>query len=147
MINESCKSKWESVVLNLNLGSQQPFDFLVGVGGGGYWLFWEQKVCLQFLDKKTICFWPWQKKIFVLPSAAMKWNAKIEKEELFSTCLEKNYVLSDAAKYFTRKLAPSYVGPFYIHKRLSPWTYELRDAEGNSKGVWHTKDLKPGPDD
>lgn len=58
----------------------------------------------------------------------------------------KNYVISDATKYFSKKLAPKYVGPFYIKKRISPWTYELRDVEGNSKGIWQVKDLKPSPD-
>lgn len=56
---------------------------------------------------------------------------------------KRNFVLSDAVKYFSQKLAPKFVGPFLIKKRLSPWTYELADADGNSKGVWHTKDLKP----
>lgn len=59
----------------------------------------------------------------------------------------KNYVLSDASKFFTHKLAPKYIGPFYINKRLSRWSYELRDELGNHKGVWHTKDLKPNPSD
>ncbi|KAG5866198.1 hypothetical protein JTB14_031868 [Gonioctena quinquepunctata] len=36
----------------------------------------------------------------------------------------------------------SYVGPFLIYKKISPWMYELRDQAGNPKGVWHTKDLK-----
>lgn len=56
---------------------------------------------------------------------------------------KRNYVLSDAAKHFSQKLAPKFVGPYFIKKRLSPWVYELRDSDGNSKGVWHTKDLKP----
>ncbi|KAG5888183.1 hypothetical protein JTB14_016399 [Gonioctena quinquepunctata] len=60
---------------------------------------------------------------------------------------KRNYVLSGASKYFTRKLAPKYVGPYYIKKRLSPWTYELRDVDGNSKGSWHVKDLKPSLQD
>lgn len=60
---------------------------------------------------------------------------------------KKNYVLSDASKYFSHKLAPKFVGPFYIKKRVSPWTYELRDEFGNSKGVWNIKDLKPDPND
>ncbi|KAJ8909246.1 hypothetical protein NQ315_007343 [Exocentrus adspersus] len=58
----------------------------------------------------------------------------------------KNYVLSDAAKYFSQKLAPKYIGPLLVHKRVSPWTYELRDSIGNSKGVWHIKDLKAAED-
>lgn len=55
----------------------------------------------------------------------------------------KNHVLSDAANYFSRKLAPKFVGPYYIHRRLSPWTYELRDADGKVlTGTWNIKDLK-----
>lgn len=54
----------------------------------------------------------------------------------------KNHVLSDAARYFTKKLAPEYIGPFKISKRISPWTYELKDANGKPAGVWHAKDLK-----
>ncbi|KAG5898724.1 hypothetical protein JTB14_020918 [Gonioctena quinquepunctata] len=49
---------------------------------------------------------------------------------------KKNYVLSNASKYFSQKLAPRYVGPFLIYKKISPWMYELRDQAGNPKGVW-----------
>lgn len=59
----------------------------------------------------------------------------------------RNYTLSDAAMYYTKKLAPKYIGPFFIKKKISPWTYELRDEAGNSRGVWQAKDLKPTPDD
>lgn len=55
----------------------------------------------------------------------------------------RNFVLSDASKYYTAKLAPKFIGPFIVHKRLSPWVYELRDMDGNAKGVWSVKDLKP----
>jgi len=56
----------------------------------------------------------------------------------------KNYVLSDAAKYFSSKLAPKFIGPLIIHRRLSPWTYELKDLDGKVQaGSWHSKDLKP----
>ncbi|KAJ8912315.1 hypothetical protein NQ315_005919 [Exocentrus adspersus] len=58
----------------------------------------------------------------------------------------KNYVLSDATKYFSQKLAPKHVGPFLVHKRISLWTYELRDLQGTAKGVWNLKDLKPAED-
>lgn len=39
----------------------------------------------------------------------------------------RNYILSVGERHFTKKLAPKYNGPFYIHKQLSPWTYQLRD--------------------
>lgn len=55
----------------------------------------------------------------------------------------KNYVQSDASRYFTSKLAPKFVGPYRIKKRKSYLTYELVDDYGTSKGVWHVKDLKP----
>lgn len=59
----------------------------------------------------------------------------------------KNYVLSDASKYFNAKLAPKFVGPFLISKRVSPWTYELKDSAGKPLGIWHAKDLKSHPPD
>lgn len=55
----------------------------------------------------------------------------------------KNVTRSDAAQYYTAKLAPKYLGPFFVHKRLSPWTYELRDSSQRAAGVWNAKDLKP----
>lgn len=59
----------------------------------------------------------------------------------------KNYVLSDATKHFTAKLAPKFVGPFIVHKKLSPVTYLLVDSNNVKKGVWHVKDLKSHPPD
>lgn len=59
----------------------------------------------------------------------------------------KNYVQSDAARFFSQKLAPKYIGPFMIKKKISPWTYELADRQGNLKGTWHAKDLKPASND
>lgn len=58
-----------------------------------------------------------------------------------------NFVLSDATKHFSSKLTPKYIGPFYIHKKISPWTCALRDAGG--KVVARSSgggDLKMGPD-
>lgn len=59
----------------------------------------------------------------------------------------KNHVLSNAANAFTAKLAPKYVGPFVIKKKLSPLAYELADHQGKSGGVWHIQDLKAHPPD
>lgn len=56
---------------------------------------------------------------------------------------KKNKSLSNAANYFSAKLAPEFVGPFIIHKRTGTCTYELKDSNGVSKGVWHVQDLKP----
>lgn len=54
----------------------------------------------------------------------------------------RNYIISDASKNFSKKLAPKYIGPLTVCRRLSPWTYELKDENGKSHGVWHLKDLK-----
>lgn len=54
----------------------------------------------------------------------------------------RNKVLSDATKNFSAKLAPKYVGPFRIRKRIGYLTYELVDGD-RSVGNWHVQDLKP----
>lgn len=56
--------------------------------------------------------------------------------------LKKNYVQSNAANYFAAKLAPIYVGPFKIAKKISDLVYTLEDAQGVIVGNWHTSDLK-----
>lgn len=60
---------------------------------------------------------------------------------------KRHFSLSDASKHFTSKLAPKYVGPYKICRILSPWSYELRDTDGRSIGIWHAKDLKAHPPD
>lgn len=57
----------------------------------------------------------------------------------------KNYALSSKIDYFAAKLAPKYLGPFWVSKKLGYLTYELVDGDGNFKGNWHAKDLRPGP--
>ncbi|KAJ8940177.1 hypothetical protein NQ314_010802 [Rhamnusium bicolor] len=66
--------------------------------------------------------------------------------EIGSRVYRKNFVLSDAAQHFSSKLAPKYVGPFIVAKKVSPWTYELKDVDGRFRGTWHAKDLKPSPE-
>ncbi|KAK9718339.1 hypothetical protein QE152_g23253 [Popillia japonica] len=39
----------------------------------------------------------------------------------------KNFVLSDASKFYAAKLADKFIGPFLIHRKVSPTTYELKD--------------------
>lgn len=55
----------------------------------------------------------------------------------------KNKSLSDASKYYTSKLAPHYLGPFWIKRMIRSTTYELMDRDGKPCGIWHVQDLKP----
>lgn len=55
----------------------------------------------------------------------------------------RNFVLSDASRHFTAKLAPKYVGPFVVSRKVSPVILELEDQAGRMVGRWHVVDLKP----
>lgn len=57
----------------------------------------------------------------------------------------REHLLSNAAKYFSAKLGPKFSGPYVISRRISPWSYEIKDDMGNVKGIWNVKDLKPDP--
>lgn len=60
----------------------------------------------------------------------------------------KNYVLADAFKHFNANLAPKYIRPFEVHRKILPWTYEMKDIEGRPvQGSWNIKDLKAYPPD
>lgn len=55
---------------------------------------------------------------------------------------KRNFVLSDASKHFSAKLAKKYVGPFVITRKVSSVVMELEDLTGKSAGRWHVIDLK-----
>lgn len=55
---------------------------------------------------------------------------------------KRNFILSDASKNFSAKLAPKYIESI-ITRKLSPIVYELSDLKGNQLGKFHIKDLKP----
>lgn len=57
--------------------------------------------------------------------------------------LKRNFVQSDAAGFFSAKLASKFVGPFEVTKKISPTTYQLKDEEGRDVGRWHVSDLRP----
>lgn len=60
----------------------------------------------------------------------------------------KNFVLFDAAKYYTAKLADKFVEPFMIHGKVGRNSYELkRMDEKVLPGTWHSSHLKCQPDD
>lgn len=57
----------------------------------------------------------------------------------------KNFILSDASKYISKKLCPKFIGPLTVHKKVSPWTYTLKDEKGKICGTYNIKDLKSHP--
>lgn len=59
----------------------------------------------------------------------------------------RSHAVSDAAQYFTAKLAPKFVGPFIVSKKVSPWAYELEDLQGRPNGLWNVRDLKSDTSD
>lgn len=56
---------------------------------------------------------------------------------------KRNFVLSDATKAVCAKLAPKFIGPFVVSKKISPLVYQLKDEKGKIIGNWHVSDLKP----
>lgn len=55
---------------------------------------------------------------------------------------KRNYTQSDASKFYSAKLAPRFVGPFVIQKKISSLVYALVDLKGKAIGNWHVSDLK-----
>ena len=57
--------------------------------------------------------------------------------------LRKNFVLSNAQKAFSAKLAPRWIGPFKVKKKVGNVSYLLEDPEKKKEdGVWHIEQLK-----
>lgn len=59
---------------------------------------------------------------------------------------KKNYILSDASKFFSAKLAPRFI-KCKVLKKISPLIYELLDENDKNVGRYHIKDLKQSPDE
>ena len=57
----------------------------------------------------------------------------------------KTHEQSKKIDYFTKKLAPKFIGPLKIKKRVGSMGYLLEDEFGNEDGPWHVKDLKSVP--
>ena len=57
----------------------------------------------------------------------------------------KNYVLSDASRKFSAKLAPKFTGPHSVSKVISRNIVEVVKENGQAMGKWHCKDLKKLP--
>jgi len=54
----------------------------------------------------------------------------------------KKLAQSDASRGFAAKLAPKWLGPVTVRKKLGRWTYELEDRHCRSLGRWHADQLK-----
>lgn len=67
--------------------------------------------------------------------------------EVGSMVYRRNFALSNADKFITAKLAPKFLGPFVVKRKISSVVYELADEHGNDKGIWHVKDIKQHPPD
>lgn len=57
--------------------------------------------------------------------------------------LKKNFTQSNAATFYSAKLAPRFVGPYIISKKVSPVVYQLKEESGRIIGNWHISQLKP----
>jgi hypothetical protein len=57
--------------------------------------------------------------------------------------LVKGQPVSDATQGIIAKFQRPYVGPFKITLMVNPYLYELQDAEGSVKGLYHVSHLKP----
>jgi len=53
------------------------------------------------------------------------------------------YVLSDSSKKFAAKLAPKWIGPLKVKKKVGRVSYLLEDHSGKESGPWHVDQLKP----
>lgn len=67
-----------------------------------------------------------------------EWAPKIGDAVLF-----KNHVLSNAADKFAAKLAPKYIGPFYVNKFLSPVIIETTSEDKKIMKRVHITEVKP----
>lgn len=54
----------------------------------------------------------------------------------------RNKLLSDAAAHINAKLAPKFVGPFVVRRKIGTCSYEIEEAPGKHN-IWHVQDLKP----
>ncbi len=58
----------------------------------------------------------------------------------------RNFVKSDKTRDFNAKLAPKFIGPFKIKKKIGYRAYLLENNEGEEDGPWYVNDLKINKD-
>ena len=55
---------------------------------------------------------------------------------------KRTFPQSNAAEYFSAKLAPKYI-PCIVTRKIGNVTYQLKDLDNHDLGVWHVQNLKP----
>ena len=76
--------------------------------------------------------------------SAQRYNLR-RRELKFSTgdqVWRRNFAKSRKDIGFTTKLAPRWIGPFKIHRRVGRVSYITEDGAGNIEGPWHVDQLK-----
>lgn len=99
---------------------------------------------VQFLDKFVGIFRDINSRIKAAYMKNKKYYDKNKVDIKFSVgdiVYKRNFRLSDAANYFSAKLAPAFI-PCRVLKKISDLVYELVDLDGKNLGKWHVKDLK-----
>lgn len=75
---------------------------------------------------------------------ARRYNLRRRQAE-FSTgdmVWRRNFVKSDKADFFSKKLAHTWTGPFKVKVRVGRVCYLLEDDKGTEEGPWHIEQLK-----
>ncbi|KAE8740874.1 hypothetical protein FOCC_FOCC013620 [Frankliniella occidentalis] len=56
--------------------------------------------------------------------------------------LRRNFVKSNKADYFSKKLASKWIGPYKVKARVGRVSYLLEDEQNREDGPWHVEQLK-----
>jgi hypothetical protein len=75
--------------------------------------------------------------------AKRKESVRNWKPQIGDQVLVKGQPVSDATQGIIAKFQRPYVGPFKIKLMVNPYLYEIQDAEGSVKGLYHVSHLKP----
>lgn len=97
----------------------------------------------DFLNKLQIVYKDVSEKIKIAYNKNKSYYDKNRRPVSFNVgdkVLRRNYVNSDASKYFMAKLADKYV-PAVIVEKISDLIYKLEDEHGKNIDNWHVKDI------
>ncbi|KAK3920617.1 DNA-(apurinic or apyrimidinic site) endonuclease [Frankliniella fusca] len=115
----------------------------------------EEDTPIELGERKAL-LGKWQDKLKIQTEVIKRLEAAYEKNaksynlrrrplelEVGQIVYRKIYTQSKAGDYYSSKLAPKYVGPFKICRKVGYKAYLLEDEKGVQDGPWHVSDLKP----